>query len=88
MTTPFERTHALVLTRELLLKLSSVGATQVFSLEIIGKADALLWHYPSLADIELAHKANPELFGPISPFSRLAGGSETQHTIDEKKEQT
>ena len=36
-----------------------------------GKAKALLRHYPGLAEIEMAHKALPDEYGPVPPFSRI-----------------
>jgi hypothetical protein len=69
MPTPFLRTRALVLTKEFLQRLSSLG-DDVVPLALAAEAQALLRHYPTLMDIEAAHKANPEIFGPSPPFQR------------------
>jgi len=81
MTTPFERTRALVLTKDFLQRLSSLG-DDVVPLQISVEAEALLRHYPTLADIETAHKGNPQVFGPVPPFSRLSGTADVQGVID------
>jgi hypothetical protein len=72
MTTPFERTRSLVQTRDFLHRLTSLGDDAIpLSMQI--EAEAVLAHYPTLQDIEAAHKANPEFFGPVLPFSRMSG---------------
>jgi hypothetical protein len=50
------------------------------------QVDALLEHFPGLAEIEAAHKSNPEIFGPVPPFSRLAGGEAVRAAVDAAKE--
>jgi len=73
MTTPFERTRALLQTRDFLHRLTSLGDDAIpLSMQI--EAEALLARYPTLSDIETAHKSNPEIFGPVPPFSRMSGG--------------
>jgi hypothetical protein len=64
MTTPAERTRAMELTRDFLHRLSSLG-DDVVPLQISLEAEALLRHYPALAQIELAHLALPMFFGPL-----------------------
>ena len=34
-------------------------------------AFTLLGHYPTLLEIETAHIALPDVFGPVPPFSRM-----------------
>jgi hypothetical protein len=80
MTTPFERTKALVLAKELLRHLASLGE-DVVPLSIATEAEALLRHYPTLADIETAHKAHPEIFGPVPPFQRTVVNPEIQGVL-------
>ncbi len=75
MTIPYERTRALVLTKELLQRLSSSDDAAQLPDWLRDEATALLRHYPSYSDIEFAHKALPMLYGPAPPFSRLAGSS-------------
>lgn len=81
MTTPYERTRALVLTKEFLRRLSSLGDDAV-PLAIATEAEALLRHYPTLQDIELAHRANPELYGPVPPFHRVVQNPEIRGVLD------
>jgi hypothetical protein len=80
MTIPFERTRALVLTKDFLHRLSSLG-NDVMPWQISVEAEALLRHYPALAQIELAHQALPQFFGPVPPFSRLSGTADAQGVI-------
>lgn len=86
MTTPYERTRALVKTKDFLRRLSSLG-DDVVPLAIAIEAEALLRHYPALAQIELAHKALPMFFGPVPPFSRLNGTADVQRVIDATKDE-
>ncbi len=81
MTTPFERTRALVLTSEFLLRLASRGADAV-PLSISAEAESLLKHYPTLADIEAAHKERPDIYGPSPPFDRYTPNPEILAIID------
>lgn len=41
----------------------------------------LLRHFPTLADIEQAHKAVPDLYGPVPPFPRLRGNPQVESII-------
>ena len=66
MTTPYERTRALVQTRDFLQRLATLGDDAV-PISLLMEAEALLRHYPGLAHIELAHKALPMFFGPLLP---------------------
>jgi hypothetical protein len=75
MTSPFERTRALVLTKELLQRLASLGDSAV-PLSISAEAEALLKHYPTLLEIDAAHKASPDIFGPSPPFDRYTPNPE------------
>jgi len=36
-----------------------------------GNAKSLLKHYSGLAEIEMAHKAFPDKYGPVPPFSHI-----------------
>ena len=81
MTTPYLRTRSLVLTKELLRRLSSLG-DDVVPLSISVEAEELLRHYPTLKDIELAHKSNPEVFGPSPPFDRHIQNPEILGILD------
>lgn len=73
MTMPFERTRALVLTKEFLQALLDPKQTPRVPRSVRDCAKGLLRHYPSLSDIEIAHKACPEWYGPVPPFSRAHG---------------
>lgn len=73
MTIPFERTRALVLTKEFLQALMDPNQTPRVPRSVRGWAKGLLRHYPGLFEIELAHKALPDWYGPVPPFSRAHG---------------
>ena len=73
MTTPDERTRALVQTKEFLQALLDPRQTPRVPRSVRDWAKGLLRHYPSLSDIEIAHKACPEWYGPVPPFSRAHG---------------
>lgn len=88
MTTPFERTRALVKTKELLQRLENPELTPDAPDWLRSEATALLRHYPSLAQIDLAHKALPLIYGPAPPFSRLAGTVTVRSVIDGSKRST
>ena len=70
MTIPFERTRALVKTKEFLTELADPDRAPRYQAELQRIALTLLRHYPTYADIEQAHKVLPELYGPVPPFSR------------------
>lgn len=82
MTIPYERTRALVLTKEFLQRLVEAQDTPHASAPLRDEARALLRHYPSLSHIELAHIALPQIFGPVPPFNRLSGSSTVRSVID------
>ena len=63
MTTPYERTRAVVQTRELLERLLDPKATPRVPHWLRGQAESLLRHYPTYADIERVHREVPDLFG-------------------------
>ena len=78
MTIPFERTRSLVQTKTFLQELQHKPRVPKW---IRLEAQALLRHYPLLMELELAHKALPEWFGPVPPFSRMSGTADVQHVI-------
>jgi len=81
MTTPYERTRSLVQTKDFLRRLTSLGDDAIpLSMQV--EAGALLQHYPTLQDIEIAHKANPDIFGPVPPFSRMSGTADVLGVLD------
>lgn len=80
MTTPYERTRALVQTKQFLHELCSLD--DAIPLSMLRAAEELLRHYPTLADIEVAHKSNPDTFGPVPPFSRISGTADVRGVID------
>lgn len=86
MTIPYERTRALIETRELLKRLQDPGETPRVPRWLRHEARLLLRHYPDYSSIELAHKAVPHLFGPVPPFSRLTGSADVQGVIDATKD--
>lgn len=70
MTIPFERTRALIETKSFLQELQDPKLTLRVPAAVREIARKLLRHYPGLADVELAHKALPDVYGPVPPFSR------------------
>jgi hypothetical protein len=87
VTTPFERTRAVIQTYELLKRLHDPKETPRVPRWLRDEAEALLRHYPNYANIELAHKALPNSFGPVPPFSRLSASTDVQSVIDATKDQ-
>ena len=83
MTTPYQRTRTLVQTRQFLHELCALD--DAIPLPMLVAAQDLLRHYPSLADIEIAHKSNPDTFGPVPPFSRISGTADVRGVIDATK---
>jgi hypothetical protein len=81
VTIPFERTRALIETKHFLQRLLDPKESPRVPRWVRGKARSLLRHYPTYADIELAHNALPEWYGPVPPFSRLHGSDETDGVI-------
>ena len=75
MTIPFERTRALIESRQLLMQLENPARPPRDPVELQRIATWLLRHYPTLNDIEAAHKALPDVFGPVPPFSRVWGST-------------
>ena len=71
MTIPCERTRAMIETKLFLLKLVDTEWLPHVPDAVRQHAEYLLRHYPSYADIELAHRALPNYFGPVPPFQRL-----------------
>jgi hypothetical protein len=64
MTLPYERTRAIIDTRSFLLQLTSRVLTPDLPDAVRTEAKALLRHYPFGSEIDLAHHALPEWFGP------------------------
>lgn len=85
MTVPFERTRSLVQTKELLQRLQDAEGTPDVPAWLREEAAALLHHYPTFAELELAHQALPETYGPVPPFSRLSGSVTVRGVIDGSK---
>lgn len=86
MTVPYERTRALIETKLFLLELMDPRATPRAPRALRGKAKSLLKHFPTDADIEQAHKALPDTYGPVPPLGRLSGGTQTALTLEPKAE--
>jgi hypothetical protein len=82
MTIPFERTRSLIMTREFLLQLQDPKQTPRVPRSVRSHAAALLKHYPTYADVEQAHRAVPETYGPVPPFSRLSGSGDVRGVLD------
>lgn len=71
MTILYERRRALIETKSFLLKLVDTERLPHIPEAVRQHAEYLLRHYPSYADIELAHRALPNLYGPVPPFQQL-----------------
>lgn len=67
MTTPSERTRALIETKSFLLKLADPTRQPRVPKSVREHAEYLLRHYPAHVDIEAAHKALPELYASVYP---------------------
>jgi hypothetical protein len=87
MTIPYERTRSLIETKSFLHELQDPKLTPRVPAIVREIARKLLRHYPGLLDIELAHTALPHLYGPVPPFSRLAGGEQTVGVIEAARKQ-
>ena len=88
MTIPYERTRALIETKSFLLKLVDTKRLPRVPKSVRQHAEYLLRHYPSYEDIELAHRALPDLYGPVPPFQRLqAKTGITELGLDKLNEQ-
>lgn len=64
MTMPFERTRAVLQTRDFLQWVLGADATADVFVQAKREARTLLRHYPSSIDLHLAHLACPMWFGP------------------------
>lgn len=82
MTTPFERTRSLIETKHFLQESQDPQLTPRVPTAVREIARKLLRHYPSYADVELAHKALPNWYGPVPPFSRMCGDPQTVGVIE------
>ena len=88
MTIPYERTRALIETKSFLLKLVDTERLLHVPEAVRQHAEYLSRHYPSYADIELVHRALPDLYGPVPPFQRLqAKTGITELGLDKLNEQ-
>ena len=65
LTVPSERTRAIIETRRFLEELISQRLTPDVPDAVRRQARALLRHYPFGSEIQLAHHALPEWFGPV-----------------------
>lgn len=86
MTIPFERTRALIGTKEFLEAMLDPKQTPRTPRWMRGRAKALLKHYPGLCEIEMAHQALPDKFGPVPPFSRLSASFSARGAIAATKD--
>jgi hypothetical protein len=63
MTTPDERTRAVLKTRQLLIDLANSARTSDVPENVRRRAETLLRYYPEIADMRIAHSACPHWFG-------------------------
>jgi hypothetical protein len=80
MTTPHDRTLAVLQTKEFLEMLCSLDG--VLPLTVVVLAEGLLRHYPTLLEIEAAHKGAPEVFGPVPPYQKIGFTEVVQGVLD------
>ena len=73
MTMPYERTRALIETKQFLQELQDSKLTPRVPAAVREIARKLLRHYPSYSEVELVHRALPMFYGPVPPFSRSHG---------------
>jgi hypothetical protein len=66
MTMPYERTRAVLETREFLRALTNPRRTPDVPEAVRQHAVMLLRHYPNANDMDLVHSAIPNWFGPPS----------------------
>lgn len=67
MTTPDERTRAILHTKDLLVELLSAEQAPNVPEAIRDEARRLLRHYPGPRELDIAHRALPMFFGDIPP---------------------
>jgi hypothetical protein len=63
MTTPEERTRAVLKARQFLVDLANSSRTSGVPEAVRRRAETLLRYYPELADMKIAHSACPHWFG-------------------------
>lgn len=71
MTTPYERTRAVLDTRWFLEALQNPSASPRVPEQVREQARRLLRHYPSPSNLALAHRALPMSFGPVADMNEL-----------------
>lgn len=81
MTMPFERTRAVMQTREFLQWVMSADATAEMFMQAKREARTLLRHYPSSIDLHLAHLACPMWFGPTLELRRRMPPDEVERLV-------
>lgn len=70
MTTPHERSLAVVRTRQFLRELSDPNLTPRVPLRVRQRALSLLKHLPDTAALSRAVDACPDVFGPLDDWTR------------------
>jgi len=78
MTSAYERTRAVVQTREFLRELQCM--TEVPQ-SVRDQAGLLLRHYPGNKDLEAAHLGVPDVWGPAPPLPRFSASLEPVVTL-------
>lgn len=70
MTVPAERTLAMLQARNFLKELANAAPQSRVPDHVRQEAIRLLRHYPSSADVELAHMYAPHWFGPVKGYGQ------------------
>jgi hypothetical protein len=65
MTVPEERTRAMLKARDFLTALTRQSETPRVPRGVREEAKAILRHFPTTADIGIAHRGAPEWYGPL-----------------------
>lgn len=81
MTKPFERTRAVLQTRDFLQWVLRAEATSEMFMQAKREACTLLRHYPSSFDLHLAHLACPMWFGPTLELRRSMPADEVERLV-------
>lgn len=76
MTTPYERTRAVLDTKWFLETLLSPSESPGVPEQVREQARRLLRHYPSRSHLALAHQALPMSFGPVGDIDELQAKSQ------------
>lgn len=84
MTMPFERTRAVLQTREFLQWVLGAEATSEMFMQAKREARTLLRHYPSSLDLHRVHLACPMWFGPTLDLNGQMPPDEVERLVADR----